>query len=1655
MKRIIKFMLFAILALPAWAETKTVCEGSASSEFVPVYGYWIDTQGVESQFIYPLAELNLAGGSMYQIDAITFHSTAAVPASLSGATVIVRMGETYNTTISTRSEMVTNRNNMEVVYQGNLAIDSNDPTKMTIEFQTPYPYQGNNLMIDIYIAEPSENCDHCFWLGEILNETTAWNSKNGGESFLPQMTITYSEYHEQVLDFGKIAKGTSTTATVTVANSANATVEPLKAPFSIESRSGDTFTIKFAPTDAASYTDHLVVNINGKNTTVRVTGIGTGASGDGPVATRDEAFFKNITYTWKDHAGTAHTSNLSEIATDPDQIIAMLKEVYTNQSIPGNYFRSNEKRTADTYNDVLYTGVGKISRGPSIGYATNQVLDIANYASISDAGATVSGMSTIYKYTNSWLTLSCYGAYQARNNQSWIEGSNLSAPNNGYTWAANDIFQGSSAYFTNSSYPLRSTGSLTFYVTNCTEVRAYVPGGRTDRYATLSVQEYEFSADGNLTAVATATSTNGYNTILTLNNLDETKIYRVQLTGSSGNSTYVRLCEIGFKAGSLTNEYSDNEYVYVDSYGWDIPGTIETNSNNSHFKFDEYKPDEEGVTLLLVEMVDTFTSVTVTSPEHNYAQLRDYVKNSMKSARVVTEAKRTGTASDYSSGTLFKIDCDKMNNFFLLAKGQLMEYYGNGGSYGYPNYNSDSYHDNYLSSSYLDKEPALFCHMFEQFSPAQTSATGNPIDVYQELIKGDSFPVVHDCPCVPYCYGTGGGHYFSMYHSDYSGDCADVRDMMFFVPDYRMMYHSNRTGGNSDAEYFIYNTSHAPTMGLYVITQDPITGNQVTGKDMYQLTLTWNSNLDKFLPSDQQEYQLYQVVLDEYGTEQYVPVYYMNSDGQYLSGPNGSVVSTPVPVVLTLNPTDAKTYTEVYIPMLESSQQVTFAIRGQDATHFLDLKTSNTRDFVIPGLDPNELVELTDATHYSRFNPQTVKNCYSNKIAIANTAMGLVNDNINSETKLTVVRSRAETVDGETTTVSEPIAEITFNKANNRYTITMLNQSAKSEYPNGKESGQGAGYHANGPSHNIEGNGNWQQSYTVNSGGYVNFGSLELYDNFVVSVADNSHPNGYSYQMTSNYQGTPSSIYLYIGYAASALQEGGAVFYACTWNTGQPQKWVKGESMNEDNTLFRFSLLKDNVIFCRMNPAVEEDGNEPGWDFRWNQSGDKTTSGNLGKTYYVWSDDPYNFVGDWDNNTITPEYAHSNTFRVPVFKTDSKINNVYTLEEVDSEKEATAGDDFENDDLTFEEKLQYSSKKTILRYDVYRWGETEDRYIVNKVTGKDNEEEDLSPNGQADNQDGWYTTKMNAESQESVTVPDGSTDKWASFLDNVPENTQNAEAFTYAPVVETFSIGKTSNNANQDRTDYNTYGGPLQNASIGKLTISADKPVMSDYSWTKDGKKYAYYTITLNVNTKDIPDDYEIYKIRVWREADKSVLGEEYPELASRVSSRYKFEEIKYTETDKIGRFWQDLKFGIDEVQATVTGPEGSKTVTYNLGTFGARKVETGVFESFNVGYFARIYFTRAANLPTPNQGEPSVLRANGEPLPADGKFYMVEAECNYSITPENVITAVNDIGAAKQIVGVSYVNTIGQVSSTPWQGVNVVVTRYSDGSVSTQKMMK
>ena len=868
-------------------------------------------------------------------------------------------------------------------------------------------------------------------------------------------------------------------------------------------------------------------------------------------------------------------------------------------------------------------------------------------------------------------------------------------------------------------------------------------------------------------------------------------------------------------------------------------------------------------------------------------------------------------------------------------------------------------------ADYYNAEP--FYQMFEQFSPVSLNTGANIDDLYNSLTKMTSFNVIHDCITVPFATSQSEGdvhhgHQFMMYGVESgAADCQDVRDLMFFVPDYRMMNWDDRDGGL--VYYTNYNQNHAPTMGLYVIIQDTV--QAVTRADDYfKLKLTWDSNMDEFLPGEQQEYQLYQVFTDEFGVSKWVPVYKRNEQGQYWNPTTQAWQADTTgaePVVLTLNPNDSKTYSEVYELRGNSSREVTYAIRGRDTGHFLSLQMSNEQSYVIPGKDPAEMVLMSSATIYSRYEAQNENNCYSNKIQMKAAPRTIKASYLPTGSTMTLNRSYAKVENGATVTVTEPIATLTINTSTKKFTVSgsVLND-VESLFPKGTQDGKTAGYHANNFTNN-------QISYTtqtISGTEYINF-NLAIWDNFVVNVSKNEHPGLYTYQL-------------------------------------------------------RFNTAES---FVGLNGSTNE--------------------------------------------------AYSQPIRVYVYKTDSKVNS-YTQTQVDDD--ATGALEVSKD-IEFSAQVMLSSKGEILRYDAYRWKDGVNRSIVIDGGDTDEDEEDADPDGIAGNQGDSYSITMNAIGTsdyyvgDAVAVSTTNPQNWAKFVDYYPKTQPEAQAFVYAPVVELFTKGYQEGSTDKQRGDYNTYGGPLKVGTTGKLHVQVVtpeaeyNPLMSSYSWKDENQnKYAYYNIKLKMDIKKVPQGYEFYKIRAWRILDEGLQGEEYDELKDtqspncRVGEKVLFEDITYPDCSASDQYGGNL--GQDDKSVTVVGADGqSHTYTSYTGTFGARKLRTvegeqGVIDELPVTFVVRIYYTKSENL-TNSQ---SVIgsKADGDVVTnPDAEFYAVDYTFTEIFTSEeDVPTAIQSIDAS-EVVSRKYYNVAGIESDTPFKGVNIVVTRYSDGSTTTTKILK
>ena len=275
-------------------------------------------------------------------------------------------------------------------------------------------------------------------------------------------------------------------------------------------------------------------------------------------ATLDKTVTKTITVT-----GAFITSDVTVTLNDTKGVFTVspttISQSSTDVNTPVNVAVSFSSATEGSFTgSITFASEGADSKTVNLtaiardgGTAADPFLNIANYETIDEAGATVDGMSTIYKYTEyeeqecAWLTVSNYGAQKADASQNWLASTSLSQYSN--SWNASDVFPGQSAYFgSNQAYSVYGSGNQAFFVTNCTQVKALVKGGSYgSSTASLAIYECSLNANGTVTPSTNAVDTKtGSDGIITSAELDESKTYKVQLTGGG---SYPDLLEIGFK----------------------------------------------------------------------------------------------------------------------------------------------------------------------------------------------------------------------------------------------------------------------------------------------------------------------------------------------------------------------------------------------------------------------------------------------------------------------------------------------------------------------------------------------------------------------------------------------------------------------------------------------------------------------------------------------------------------------------------------------------------------------------------------------------------------------------------------------------------------------------------------------------------------------------------------------------------------------------------------------------------------------------------------------------------------------------------------------------------------------------------------------------
>lgn len=161
--------------------------GTYSNGYVPLYCQYAH-YGIKSQFIIPRTRLFEAVDG--KIKALTFYCQPATASNFGDASFKVYLAEVDFTTFNT-SEYY-NWTDMTQVYEGHLYCDGN---QMTITFDTPYYYNGGNLMIGFIECEPYQSMTSYYWYAEYLNNVYVSVYSYGAyvypDRYLPNTTVHY------------------------------------------------------------------------------------------------------------------------------------------------------------------------------------------------------------------------------------------------------------------------------------------------------------------------------------------------------------------------------------------------------------------------------------------------------------------------------------------------------------------------------------------------------------------------------------------------------------------------------------------------------------------------------------------------------------------------------------------------------------------------------------------------------------------------------------------------------------------------------------------------------------------------------------------------------------------------------------------------------------------------------------------------------------------------------------------------------------------------------------------------------------------------------------------------------------------------------------------------------------------------------------------------------------------------------------------------------------------------------------------------------------------------------------------------------------------------------------------------------------------------
>jgi hypothetical protein len=169
----------------------TVHDGTTTSNQVPFYGLWVD-DFTRNEMIYPAAELRFMNGG--DINSLTFYKNETNTNSWGTASFQIYLKEVSNTTLNEYTGMT----EATVVYEGSVDAEGGE-RQVTINFTTPYHYNGGNLLVGVY-QTIAGSWSSAYWYGEEVAGASASGSSVLSAAyayfnqcnFLPKTTFSFT-----------------------------------------------------------------------------------------------------------------------------------------------------------------------------------------------------------------------------------------------------------------------------------------------------------------------------------------------------------------------------------------------------------------------------------------------------------------------------------------------------------------------------------------------------------------------------------------------------------------------------------------------------------------------------------------------------------------------------------------------------------------------------------------------------------------------------------------------------------------------------------------------------------------------------------------------------------------------------------------------------------------------------------------------------------------------------------------------------------------------------------------------------------------------------------------------------------------------------------------------------------------------------------------------------------------------------------------------------------------------------------------------------------------------------------------------------------------------------------------------------------------------